>query len=133
MFWLQVCLIGDCVGGILGFDALCSSSVTVSESQNSSRRGSTVSVQVPSPWQLRACARARRRSPVVFLPVRKCIVCSEKCSVSFSFVGGWRRCWSAHSSAESRSITVCRAWKVKKNQITEGRKQQNILDSIQRL
>ncbi|XP_056146595.1 membrane-associated phosphatidylinositol transfer protein 2-like [Lampris incognitus] len=41
----QVCVIGDCVGGILGFDALCSSSVTVSESQNSSRRGSTISVQ----------------------------------------------------------------------------------------
>nr|XP_046225597.1 membrane-associated phosphatidylinositol transfer protein 2-like isoform X2 [Oncorhynchus gorbuscha] len=41
----QVCVIGDCVGGILGFDALCSSNVTVSESQNSSRRGSTVSVQ----------------------------------------------------------------------------------------
>ncbi|XP_035381871.1 membrane-associated phosphatidylinositol transfer protein 2-like isoform X2 [Electrophorus electricus] len=36
----QVCLIGDCVGGILGFDALCSSSQTVCESQNSSRRGS---------------------------------------------------------------------------------------------
>uniref|UniRef100_A0A672NM80 Phosphatidylinositol transfer protein membrane associated 2 n=1 Tax=Sinocyclocheilus grahami TaxID=75366 RepID=A0A672NM80_SINGR len=42
----QVCLIGDCVGGILGFDALCSSNVTVSESQNSSRRGSIVSVAV---------------------------------------------------------------------------------------
>ncbi|TNM92135.1 hypothetical protein fugu_019147 [Takifugu bimaculatus] len=41
----QVCVLGDCVGGILGFDALCSSSVTVSESQNSSRRGSTISVQ----------------------------------------------------------------------------------------
>ncbi|XP_036384061.1 membrane-associated phosphatidylinositol transfer protein 2-like isoform X5 [Megalops cyprinoides] len=41
----QVCLIGDCVGGILGFDALCNSSQTVSESQNSSRRGSVVSVQ----------------------------------------------------------------------------------------
>ncbi|MCI4388100.1 hypothetical protein PGIGA_G00081650 [Pangasianodon gigas] len=41
----QVCLIGDCVGGILGFDALCSSNITVSESQNSSRRGSIVSVQ----------------------------------------------------------------------------------------
>ncbi|XP_054467680.1 membrane-associated phosphatidylinositol transfer protein 2-like isoform X2 [Anoplopoma fimbria] len=41
----QVCLIGDCVGGILGFDALCSSSQTVNESQNSSRRGSVVSVQ----------------------------------------------------------------------------------------
>uniref|UniRef100_A0A8C1RP62 Phosphatidylinositol transfer protein membrane associated 2 n=1 Tax=Cyprinus carpio TaxID=7962 RepID=A0A8C1RP62_CYPCA len=39
----QVCLIGDCVGGILGFDALCSSNITVSESQNSSRRGSIVS------------------------------------------------------------------------------------------
>uniref|UniRef100_A0AAX7VAR1 DDHD domain-containing protein n=1 Tax=Astatotilapia calliptera TaxID=8154 RepID=A0AAX7VAR1_ASTCA len=38
----QVCVIGDCVGGILGFDALCSSSVTVSESQNSSRRGSAI-------------------------------------------------------------------------------------------
>uniref|UniRef100_A0AAR2KSH4 DDHD domain-containing protein n=1 Tax=Pygocentrus nattereri TaxID=42514 RepID=A0AAR2KSH4_PYGNA len=45
----QVCLIGDCVGGILGFDALCSSNITVSESQNSSRRGSIVSVQV-SVW-----------------------------------------------------------------------------------
>ena len=44
--WMQVCVIGDCVGGILGFDALCSSSVTVSESQNSSRRGSAISVQV---------------------------------------------------------------------------------------
>ncbi|XP_074493989.1 membrane-associated phosphatidylinositol transfer protein 2-like isoform X3 [Sebastes fasciatus] len=41
----QVCLIGDCVGGILGFDALCSSNQTVNESQNSSRRGSIVSVQ----------------------------------------------------------------------------------------
>ncbi|KAA0704249.1 Membrane-associated phosphatidylinositol transfer protein 2 [Triplophysa tibetana] len=41
----QVCVIGDCVGGILGFDALCSSNITVSESQNSSRRGSVVSVQ----------------------------------------------------------------------------------------
>lgn len=42
---LQVCLIGDCVGGILAFDALCSSGQTVNESQNSSRRGSVVSVQ----------------------------------------------------------------------------------------
>nr|XP_061804499.1 membrane-associated phosphatidylinositol transfer protein 2-like [Nerophis lumbriciformis] len=41
----QVCLIGDCVGGILGFDALCSSNQTVNESQNSSRRGSLVSDQ----------------------------------------------------------------------------------------
>lgn len=48
-FLLQVCVIGDCVGGILGFDALCSSSVTVSESQNSSRRGSAISVQVSVP------------------------------------------------------------------------------------
>ncbi|XP_051777530.1 membrane-associated phosphatidylinositol transfer protein 2 isoform X8 [Erpetoichthys calabaricus] len=41
----QVCLIGDCVGGILGFDALCYSSHPVSESQNSSRRGSVASTQ----------------------------------------------------------------------------------------
>ncbi|XP_047447802.1 membrane-associated phosphatidylinositol transfer protein 2-like isoform X7 [Mugil cephalus] len=41
----QVCLIGDCVGGILGFDALCSTNQTVNESQNSSRRGSVISVQ----------------------------------------------------------------------------------------
>ncbi|XP_038229049.1 membrane-associated phosphatidylinositol transfer protein 2 isoform X10 [Dermochelys coriacea] len=41
----QVCLVGDCVGGILGFDALCYSNQSVSESQNSSRRGSIVSVQ----------------------------------------------------------------------------------------
>uniref|UniRef100_A0A8C7D5G5 Phosphatidylinositol transfer protein membrane associated 2 n=1 Tax=Oncorhynchus kisutch TaxID=8019 RepID=A0A8C7D5G5_ONCKI len=32
----QVCLIGDCVGGILGFDALCISNQTIGESQNSS-------------------------------------------------------------------------------------------------
>lgn len=52
---LQVCLIGDCVGGILAFDALCYSSQPVSESQSSSRRGSVASVQVPGikavgPW-----------------------------------------------------------------------------------
>ncbi|XP_012637653.1 membrane-associated phosphatidylinositol transfer protein 2 isoform X1 [Microcebus murinus] len=41
----QVCLIGDCVGGILAFDALCYSNQPVSESQSSSRRGSVVSVQ----------------------------------------------------------------------------------------
>uniref|UniRef100_A0A8D2LKC5 Phosphatidylinositol transfer protein membrane associated 2 n=1 Tax=Varanus komodoensis TaxID=61221 RepID=A0A8D2LKC5_VARKO len=41
----QVCLVGDCVGGILGFDALCCSNQTMSESQNSSRRGSVISVQ----------------------------------------------------------------------------------------
>ncbi|XP_063081595.1 membrane-associated phosphatidylinositol transfer protein 2 isoform X3 [Cavia porcellus] len=41
----QVCLIGDCVGGVLAFDALCYSSQPVSESQSSSRRGSVVSVQ----------------------------------------------------------------------------------------
>ncbi|NXR77343.1 PITM2 protein, partial [Pycnonotus jocosus] len=39
----QVCLVGDCVGGILGFDALCYSNQTVSESQNSSRRGNLLS------------------------------------------------------------------------------------------
>uniref|UniRef100_A0AAY4DXD5 DDHD domain-containing protein n=1 Tax=Denticeps clupeoides TaxID=299321 RepID=A0AAY4DXD5_9TELE len=42
----QVCVIGDCVGGILGFDALCSSAQTACESPNSSRRGSLASVQV---------------------------------------------------------------------------------------
>ncbi|XP_058387286.1 membrane-associated phosphatidylinositol transfer protein 2 isoform X4 [Diceros bicornis minor] len=41
----QVCLIGDCVGGLLAFDALCSSNQPVSESQSSSRRGSVISVQ----------------------------------------------------------------------------------------
>lgn len=61
---MQVCVIGDCVGGILGFDALCSSSVTVSESQNSSRRGSAISVQVSastltSDSQARATLEAR--------------------------------------------------------------------------
>uniref|UniRef100_A0A672I7M6 Phosphatidylinositol transfer protein membrane associated 2 n=1 Tax=Salarias fasciatus TaxID=181472 RepID=A0A672I7M6_SALFA len=50
----QVCVIGDCVGGILGFDALCSSSVTASESQNSSRRGSTVNLLSPG-TVLRVC------------------------------------------------------------------------------
>ncbi|GCB69331.1 hypothetical protein scyTo_0008365, partial [Scyliorhinus torazame] len=41
----QVCLIGDSVGGILGFDALCYSAHTTCESQNSSRRGSIGSMQ----------------------------------------------------------------------------------------
>ncbi|XP_061416960.1 membrane-associated phosphatidylinositol transfer protein 2-like isoform X2 [Lethenteron reissneri] len=41
----RVCLIGDCVGGVLGFDALCTSATAVSESQSSSRRGSLMSVQ----------------------------------------------------------------------------------------
>nr|XP_060641491.1 membrane-associated phosphatidylinositol transfer protein 2 isoform X4 [Anolis sagrei ordinatus] len=41
----QVYLVGDCVGGILAFDALCFSGQTASESQNSSRRGSVISVQ----------------------------------------------------------------------------------------
>ncbi|KAM9801247.1 membrane-associated phosphatidylinositol transfer protein 2 [Neosynchiropus ocellatus] len=40
----QVCLVGDCVGGILGFDVLCSSSVC--ETPSSSRRGSGTSAQV---------------------------------------------------------------------------------------
>lgn len=48
---LQVCLIGDCVGGILAFDALCYSGQPVSESQSSSRRGSVVSMQVPEKGQ----------------------------------------------------------------------------------
>ncbi|XP_053728547.1 membrane-associated phosphatidylinositol transfer protein 2-like [Synchiropus splendidus] len=39
----QVCLVGDCVGGILGFDVLCSSSAC--ETPNSSRRGSSISAQ----------------------------------------------------------------------------------------
>ncbi|XP_074976953.1 membrane-associated phosphatidylinositol transfer protein 3 isoform X8 [Caretta caretta] len=41
----QVCLIGDCVGGILGFDAICYSAGPAGESQNSSRRGSLGSMQ----------------------------------------------------------------------------------------
>uniref|UniRef100_A0A8C2ASN5 Phosphatidylinositol transfer protein membrane associated 2 n=1 Tax=Cyprinus carpio TaxID=7962 RepID=A0A8C2ASN5_CYPCA len=55
----QVCLMGDCVGGILGFDALCSSNVTVSESQNSSRRGSIVSVAVGTSPLTRSHSSAR--------------------------------------------------------------------------
>ncbi|MGH0181713.1 UNVERIFIED_CONTAM: hypothetical protein FKN15_007583 [Acipenser sinensis] len=41
----QVCLMGDCVGGILGFDALCFSACTRAESQGSSRQDSTESLQ----------------------------------------------------------------------------------------
>ncbi|XP_063002898.1 membrane-associated phosphatidylinositol transfer protein 3 [Elgaria multicarinata webbii] len=41
----QVCLIGDCVGGILGFDAICYSTGPGDESQGSSRRGSSSSTQ----------------------------------------------------------------------------------------
>ncbi|XP_072210020.1 membrane-associated phosphatidylinositol transfer protein 3 isoform X7 [Excalfactoria chinensis] len=40
----QVCLVGDCIGGILGFDAICCNTRT-DESQNSSRRGSVSSTQ----------------------------------------------------------------------------------------
>uniref|UniRef100_A0A8B9PUN1 Phosphatidylinositol transfer protein membrane associated 1 n=1 Tax=Apteryx owenii TaxID=8824 RepID=A0A8B9PUN1_APTOW len=39
----QVVLIGDCVGGILGFDALCQSRAGSGGSRSSSRRGSLVS------------------------------------------------------------------------------------------
>lgn len=47
------------MGGILGFDALCSSVQTVNESQNSSRRGSVVSVQVLLPFlHLQTIARS---------------------------------------------------------------------------
>ncbi|XP_014736660.1 PREDICTED: membrane-associated phosphatidylinositol transfer protein 3 isoform X2 [Sturnus vulgaris] len=41
----QVCLIGDCIGGILGFDAICYNSNTAYESRNTSRRGSISSIQ----------------------------------------------------------------------------------------
>ncbi|XP_038615545.1 membrane-associated phosphatidylinositol transfer protein 3 isoform X1 [Tachyglossus aculeatus] len=41
----QVYLIGDCIGGILGFDAICYSTTAAGESQDSSRRGSTSSTQ----------------------------------------------------------------------------------------
>uniref|UniRef100_A0A8C6ZCK5 Membrane-associated phosphatidylinositol transfer protein 3 n=1 Tax=Nothoprocta perdicaria TaxID=30464 RepID=A0A8C6ZCK5_NOTPE len=41
----QVCLIGDCIGGILGFDAICCNANMADESQNSSRRGSISSIQ----------------------------------------------------------------------------------------
>lgn len=40
---LQVVLLGDCVGGILGFDALCQTRVGSGGSRGSSRRGSLVS------------------------------------------------------------------------------------------
>lgn len=39
----QVVLLGDCVGGILGFDALCQSRAGSGGSRSSSRRGSLVS------------------------------------------------------------------------------------------
>uniref|UniRef100_A0A672ZYB2 Phosphatidylinositol transfer protein membrane associated 2 n=1 Tax=Sphaeramia orbicularis TaxID=375764 RepID=A0A672ZYB2_9TELE len=55
----QVCLIGDCVGGILGFDALCSSNQTVTESQNSSRRGSVIIFQVCFKMFLKYFCRTR--------------------------------------------------------------------------
>ncbi|XP_021271344.1 membrane-associated phosphatidylinositol transfer protein 3 isoform X2 [Numida meleagris] len=41
----QVCLVGDCIGGILGFDAICYNTNRTDESQNSSRRGSINSIQ----------------------------------------------------------------------------------------
>lgn len=45
---MQVVLIGDGVGGILGFDALCHSANTGTGSRCSSRRGSMVSVAKPA-------------------------------------------------------------------------------------
>uniref|UniRef100_A0A8C5TT08 DDHD domain-containing protein n=1 Tax=Malurus cyaneus samueli TaxID=2593467 RepID=A0A8C5TT08_9PASS len=45
----QVVLLGDCVGSILGFDALCQSRVGSGGSRNSSRRGSLVSARTPIP------------------------------------------------------------------------------------
>ncbi|NXC37772.1 PITM3 protein, partial [Penelope pileata] len=41
----QVCLVGDCIGGILGFDAICYNTNRTDESRDSSRRGSISSVQ----------------------------------------------------------------------------------------
>ncbi|XP_035198677.1 membrane-associated phosphatidylinositol transfer protein 3 isoform X3 [Oxyura jamaicensis] len=41
----QVCLVGDCIGGILGFDAICYNANRADESRNSSRRGSISSIQ----------------------------------------------------------------------------------------
>ncbi|NXO85201.1 PITM1 protein, partial [Sitta europaea] len=46
----QVVLLGDCVGGILGFDALCQSRVGTGGSRSSSRRGS-LSTEPISPEQ----------------------------------------------------------------------------------
>lgn len=45
---LQVVLLGDCVGSILGFDALCQSRAGAGGSRSSSRRGSLVSAGNPS-------------------------------------------------------------------------------------
>lgn len=45
---LQVVLLGDCVGSILGFDALCQSRVSSGGSRSSSRRGSLVSALHPN-------------------------------------------------------------------------------------
>uniref|UniRef100_A0A8C6L8I0 Phosphatidylinositol transfer protein membrane associated 2 n=1 Tax=Nothobranchius furzeri TaxID=105023 RepID=A0A8C6L8I0_NOTFU len=63
----QVCVIGDCVGGILGFDALCSSSVMVSESQNSSRRGSAISVQVQPTLAARSSSTQQSGASMSFI------------------------------------------------------------------
>lgn len=48
---LQVCLIGDCVGGLLAFDAICYSAGPSGDSPgSSSRKGSISSTQVWSGW-----------------------------------------------------------------------------------
>uniref|UniRef100_A0A670K9M2 Phosphatidylinositol transfer protein membrane associated 2 n=1 Tax=Podarcis muralis TaxID=64176 RepID=A0A670K9M2_PODMU len=62
----QVCLVGDCVGGILAFDALCYSNQTMSESQNSSRRGSVVSVQVKAYTHPQCSILGRQGSSLLF-------------------------------------------------------------------
>lgn len=48
---LQVCLIGDCVGGLLAFDAICYSAGPSGDSPgSSSRKGSISSTQVWPGW-----------------------------------------------------------------------------------
>uniref|UniRef100_A0A8C6Z5P6 DDHD domain-containing protein n=1 Tax=Nothoprocta perdicaria TaxID=30464 RepID=A0A8C6Z5P6_NOTPE len=58
----QVVLVGDCVGGILGFDALCQSRAGSGGSRSSSRRGSLVSALHPYsrlPARIPMCLRVQ--------------------------------------------------------------------------
>ena len=70
---LQVCLIGDCVGGLLAFDAICYSAGPSGDSPgSSSRKGSVSSTQVRArerewgrvcPWEPQPRPQGNRASP----------------------------------------------------------------------
>ncbi|NWX49973.1 PITM1 protein, partial [Steatornis caripensis] len=97
----QVVLLGDCVGGILGFDALCQSRVGSGGSRSSSRRGSLVSAGTPPPagdggkglraagcWGAGLAPVAKRRPGARCLSLRRA---RSRCPPSSLPPGSWLR------------------------------------------